>query len=67
MKANVIRSMAADARRQELEGLMREQFNLRMQKVTGQLRDSSRLGKIKRDIARLLTIMNEANQQTRPS
>lgn len=59
MKAKEIRSMAADARTQELDGLLKEQFNLRMQKATGQLANNSRMGKVRRDIARIRTVMNE--------
>ncbi len=44
---------------EELNGLLREQFNLRMQKGTGQLANSSRLKTVRRDVARVKTIMNE--------
>ncbi len=60
MKAKEIRAMAPEARKQELLALQREQFNLRMQKATGQLADNARIRKVRRDIARLRTIMNEA-------
>ena len=43
----------------ELVALRREQFNLRMQKATGQLANSSRLGKVRKEIARIKTVMNE--------
>ncbi|HEX9625458.1 MAG TPA: 50S ribosomal protein L29 [Acidiferrobacterales bacterium] len=59
MKAKDIRTMNADTRTQELEGLRREQFNLRMQAATGQLNSPARLRQIKRDIARIKTVMNE--------
>jgi large subunit ribosomal protein L29 len=59
MKAKDIRAMTAEARHQELEALQREQFTARMQKATGQLADSSRLKKLRRDIARLRTILRE--------
>ncbi len=59
MNAKEIRGMAAEARVQELDGLLKEQFNLRMQKATGQLANSSRLGKVRREIARIHTVMNE--------
>jgi large subunit ribosomal protein L29 len=60
MKSKDIRAMDAQARQKELEGLLREQFNLRMQKSTGQLGNSSGLRKARRDIARLRTIMKES-------
>jgi large subunit ribosomal protein L29 len=59
MKAKDIRTMNADTRTQELEGLRREQFNLRMQSATGQLNSPVRLRQIRRDIARIKTVMNE--------
>ena len=59
MKAKDIRAMATDAKTNELHGLLREQFNLRMQKATGQLPTNSKLRKVRRDIARIKTIMNE--------
>ena len=51
--------MAADAKNTELQGLLREQFNLRMQKATGQLAATTKLRKVKRAIARIKTIMTE--------
>jgi len=59
MKAKDIRSLSADDRNKELDGLLREQFNLRMQQATGQLANNSKLKVVRRDIARLKTIMNE--------
>jgi large subunit ribosomal protein L29 len=59
MKAKDIRSMAGEDRHKELEGLLREQFNLRMQHSTGQLGNSAKLKAVRRDIARLKTVMNE--------
>jgi large subunit ribosomal protein L29 len=47
------------ARKKELEGLLREQFNLRMQKATAQLTNTSGIKKVRRNIARLRTVMNE--------
>lgn len=59
MKAKDIRGMTTEARSQEIEALLREQFNLRMQMATGQLADSARVKKIRRDIARLHTLARE--------
>ena len=59
MKAKDIRVMSAEDRKKELDGLLREQFNLRMQHVTGQLAANSKLKAVRRDIARLKTVMNE--------
>ncbi len=59
MKISEIRALSPEAKVQELLELKREQFNLRMQKATGQLANSAKLRVLKRDIARLLTVMNE--------
>ncbi len=53
------RTLDVEARKKELEGLLREQFNLRMQKATAQLANSSAIRKVRRNIARLRTVMNE--------
>ncbi len=59
MKAKDIRAMSAEDRNKELEGLLREQFNLRMQQSTGQLTINTKIKAVRRDIARLKTVMNE--------
>lgn len=46
-------------RREELQNLLREQFNLRMQHATGQLGNTANLKRVRRDIARLRTVMRE--------
>ena len=43
----------------ELDGLLREQFNLRMQKGTGQLNRPDQVKKVRRNIARIKTVLNE--------
>ncbi|HET7774583.1 MAG TPA: 50S ribosomal protein L29, partial [Burkholderiaceae bacterium] len=47
------------ALKQELEALLKAQFGLRMQKATQQLGNSSQLQKVRRDIARVKTVMRE--------
>ena len=59
MKATELRAKSAEELKQDLIGLLKEQFNLRMRKATGQLNQSHLLGKVKRDIARVKTVMNE--------
>lgn len=59
MKAKDIRTMDAGKRNEELEALRKELFNLRMQKATGQLANAARVTVVRRDIARLKTVMNE--------
>ncbi|MFA5530766.1 MAG: 50S ribosomal protein L29 [Thiohalomonadaceae bacterium] len=59
MKAKDIRQKSVQELEQELIGLRREQFNLRMQKGTGQLSQSHRVQAVRKDIARIKTILNE--------
>ena len=48
----------------ELEALLKEQFGLRMQVATQQLTNNSQIGKVRRDIARVRTIINEKARQS---
>lgn len=59
MNASELREKSADELRLELDGLLREQFNLRMQKGTGQLSRPDQVKKVRRDIARIKTVLNE--------
>jgi large subunit ribosomal protein L29 len=59
MKASELRSKSADELNEELQSLLRAQFNLRMQKATQQLSNTSQIRKVRRDIARVRTIMNQ--------
>ncbi|MEQ6886041.1 50S ribosomal protein L29 [Salicola sp. Rm-C-2C1-2] len=59
MKATELRDKSADELNQELMRLLKEQFNLRMRKATGQLNQSHLLRQTKRDIARVKTVMTE--------
>jgi large subunit ribosomal protein L29 len=53
------RALDQEGRKKEMDGLQREQFNLRMQKATAQLANTAALKKVRRNIARLQTVMNE--------
>jgi large subunit ribosomal protein L29 len=57
MKASELRGKSEDALRQELASLLKAQFSLRMQKATQQLTNTSQLGKVRRDIARVRTVL----------
>ncbi len=59
MKTAELRAKSADELNQELLGLLKEQFNLRMQKSSGQLSQTHLLGQVRRDIARVKTLLNE--------
>jgi large subunit ribosomal protein L29 len=61
MKASELRGSSAQELREQLEGLLREQFNLRMQQGTGQLSRPSQMRAVRRDIARVKTVMHEMN------
>ena len=59
MNAAELREKNIEELSTELHGLLREQFNLRMQKGTGQLSKSDQVTKVRRNIARVKTVMNE--------
>lgn len=59
MKASELRDLDGDELQGELIKLRREQFNLRMQRASGQLGQSHLLEEARRDIARIKTIMQE--------
>ena len=59
MKASELRQKSKEELGSILLELSREQFNLRMQKGTGQLSKSAQVKKVRRDIARIHTVMNE--------
>jgi large subunit ribosomal protein L29 len=56
MKATDIRAMTIDQIDDEVLKLKKEQFNLRFQRATGQLENTSRVREVRRDIARLKTM-----------
>ena len=59
MKPSELRAKDGAELQKELEALLRAQFGLRMQLATQQLGNTSQLKKVKRDIARVRTIMRE--------
>ncbi|WP_296805839.1 50S ribosomal protein L29 [Thiocapsa sp.] len=59
MKANELRTRSPEELEKELMNLLREQFNLRMQRGTGQLSKPSQMKAVRREIARVKTIMGE--------
>ena len=59
MKVEEIRKKTNDQLKTELSNLYKESFNLRFQKSSGQLENTSRIFKVRKLIARLKTIMNE--------
>ena len=59
MKASELREKSQQELTTTLEDLLKEQFNLRMQRGTGQLAKPSRMREVRKDIARVKTLMNE--------
>ena len=59
MKAADIKTMTVDQIDDEVLKLKKEQFNLRFQRATGQLENTSRVREVRRDIARLKTIVRQ--------
>ncbi|WP_414502440.1 50S ribosomal protein L29 [Zymobacter sp. IVIA_5232.4 C2] len=59
MKAQELRDKSVNELKAQLLELLREQFNLRMQKATGQLSQAHLLKQARRDIARVKTVINE--------
>ncbi len=59
MKASELRTKSADDLQKELLDLRKAQFGLRMQVATQQLTNTSQIGKVRKDIARIKTIQRE--------
>lgn len=62
MKAKELREKSPEDLQKELLSLRREQFNLRMQQATGQASQTHQFGVIRRDIARIKTVLREAGK-----
>lgn len=59
MKAKELRDLSAEELKEKEQELGRELFNLRFQKATGQLGNTAMLGKTKKDLARVKTVIRE--------
>ena len=59
MNAQDLRDKTPDQLREELTSLKKEAFNLRFQAATGQLENTARMRQVKRDVARVNTVLNE--------
>ena len=62
MKISGVRAMTKDQLKDEVLRLKKEQFNMRFQKATGQIDNTSRIRQIRRDIARLKTVESQKMQ-----
>ena len=58
-KADDFRAKSADELNEQLTGMKKEQFNLRFQRANGQAENTGRIRVLRRDIARVQTILNE--------
>ena len=66
MKASDARAMTVDQLDDEVLKLKKEQFNLRFQRATGQLENTSRVRVVRRDIARIMTIARQKRSGDEP-
>lgn len=64
-KTSDFRSMTVDELRQEENSMRKELFNLRFQKVTGEIENPQRIKRVRKDIARVLTVINEKSKADR--
>jgi len=64
MKASALREKNPAELQQELNELLKAQFSLRMQVATQQLTNNSQIKKVRRDIARVRTLLNEKAHQS---
>jgi large subunit ribosomal protein L29 len=62
MNAADLRKKSVDELNEELVALRREQFNLRMQQATGEMAQVHQHGRVKKDIARVKTVINELSR-----
>lgn len=65
-KASDLRTMTVDELREEEKNLRKELFNLNFQKVTGEIENPMRIRQVRKDIARVLTVINEKKEVKNP-
>jgi large subunit ribosomal protein L29 len=63
MKASDVRAKTDDELNAELEKLGKERFNLRFQRANGQLANTARVREVRRDIARIKTILSARSRE----
>lgn len=63
MKAADLKTKTDDELKESLVGLRKEKFNLRFQKASGQLENTARVRQVRRDIARIKTILRVRHEQ----
>jgi large subunit ribosomal protein L29 len=65
MKIGDVRAMTSDQLQDEILRLKKEQFNLRFQRATGQLENTARVRQVRRDIARMKTVVRQRQAQAK--
>lgn len=59
MKAQELKDKTPEQLREQLVALKKEAFNLRFQQATGQIESTARMRAVRKDVARVLTVMNQ--------
>jgi large subunit ribosomal protein L29 len=67
MKATELRGRTRDQLVDQLLQLKKEQFNLRFQRATGQLENTARVREVRRNIARIKTVLGQARPESQPT
>jgi len=63
MKASEMRDKTVEELRQQQLDFKKELFNLNFQKVTGEIENPMRIRQVRKDVARILTVINEKNRK----
>jgi large subunit ribosomal protein L29 len=66
MKVGELRTKSEDELKDSLLGLRKEAFNLRFQRASGQLENTARIREVRRDIARIKTVLHQRQQPETP-
>ena len=66
MKASDLRARSQDELTEQVDTLGKEIFNLRFQRASGQLENTARVRQVRREIARIKTILGERRRQASP-
>ena len=61
MKNKEIKKLSTDELKKKVNSLKKDLFNIRFKKVNGQLEDTAKISTIKKDVARLMTSLNNKN------
>ena len=61
MKNKEIKKFSHDELKSKVNALKKDLFNIRFKKVNGQLEDTAKISQIKKDVARMLTLLNKKN------